>query len=158
MFKFRHFTFFYFIVTFLISTTAFSDDKTGWNNSRRYMSKGICDSNYKDMCDGKGVCDTGGPVSKCNTGCGQIPGGWYTFSYYCSPPPADVCTGNTVTKNYNYPNQSCDVYCVGWSVHYCFILDGTFKQCTYGNDPGYCMCGEIIGTTPGCTPIPPNGG
>jgi hypothetical protein len=139
----------------LISNLAWSSDHFGWNESRRYMAHGICQSNHDDMCNGKGVCDTGGPVTQCTSGCAEEPGGWYQFNYYCAEPPSDVCTGNAIAKNYAYPDQSCDEYCIGWGVHYCFILDGAFKACTLGTDPGYCMCGTIIGTTPGCTPTPP---
>lgn len=131
-----------------------SSDHSGWNESRKYMAHGICNSNQEDMCNGKGICDTGGAVTNC-TGCGEEPGGWYQFSYYCAAPPSDVCSGNSITKNYAYPDQSCNEYCIGWGVHYCFILDGEFKACSMGNDHGYCMCGTIIGTTPGCTPTPP---
>ncbi|KTD52842.1 hypothetical protein [Legionella quateirensis] len=144
-------------ILFLLCYTqiVWSNDHSGWNQSRRYMAHGICQSNHDDMCQGKGVCDTGGAVTQCSSGCSEEPGGWYQYSYYCSQPPADVCSGNAIAKNYAYPKQSCDEYCIGWGVHYCFILDGEFKACSMGNDHGYCMCGTIIGTTPGCTPTPP---
>lgn len=150
-------SFFLLLVLVFSATELFASDHADWNWSRRYMAKGICDSNYDDMCKGSGFCDTGGAVTNC-TQCGEHPGGWYQYSYYCAAPAANVCTGNAVTKNYAYPEQSCDEYCLGWGVHYCFILDGAFKPCSLGNQQDYCQCGEIIGTTPGCTPTPPDSG
>lgn len=142
------------LILVCFSELIWASDHFGWNDSRRYMAHGICMDNYHDSCDGKGVCDTGGAITQCTSGCAEEPGGWYQYSYYCSEPPADVCTGNAVAKNVS--GQSCNEFCLGWGVHYCFVLDGAFKACSLGNQSDYCECGTIIGTTPGCTPIPPD--
>jgi hypothetical protein len=141
-------------VTFF-TNVIWASDHFGWNDSRRYMAHGICMSNHDDTCGGKGVCDTGGAVTNCTSGCAEEPGGWYQYSYYCAEPPADVCTGNAVAQNVS--GQSCDEFCIGWGVHWCFILDGPFQACSLGNQSDYCQCGTIIGTSQGCTAPPPDG-
>lgn len=97
------------LILFVFISTSWADNN-GWNQSRRYMTHGICNSEQSRVCWGGGSCDNGDKLTQCSN-CSEIGGGWYQYNYYCQ---AQTC-------NLHYPK--CDPQQTGFKV-------GIMKSCS----------------------------
>lgn len=121
-------------------------DNPGWNQSRRYMTHGICNTQEERACWGGGKCDNGGTITQCEQ-CSDIGGGWYQYSYYCASctstlpyPPCDPAqTGFKVGII-----KSCSAICAAYvaSGNSCSNIDGQY--CSNTSCELACECGQCI--------------